>query len=179
MSEGEGRSSGGTSESNMMDMVRMIMEGNRQNEMAREKVLHERQMELEEMKLKGQREAEELRIKRQEEYEAKQLEQQITLMKVQVEMAEKANKLHREGQDQDRRRSRALTGIADWKEGEDLEEFFESAERKMTAAGIGRDEWMEIIDQKLKGQALVAWQNTVARGGGYLEVKGKVLEVCG
>ena len=47
------------------------------------------------------------------------------------------------------------------------------------AADIGREEWVEIIDLKLKGQTLIAWQNAVARGGNYSEVKGRVLEVCG
>ena len=212
MSDGEGRSSGGTSESNMMEMLRLLREEDRQAEIAREKKrdkkdkedakrLHERQMEfeelrqkgleeLEEKKQKGQREAEEARqkredeleawrLKKQEEYDAKQLEQQMNLMKAQVELAEKTNKLHREGQDQDRKRSRAMASIMDWKEGEDLEEFFGNAERKMMAADIGKDEWVEVIDLKLKGQTLIAWQNAVARGGDYSEVKGRVLEVCG
>ena len=212
MSEGEGRNSGGTSESNMMEMLRLLREEDRQAEIAREKKrekkekedakrLHERQMELEELKQKGleeleekkqkgQREAEEARQRRedeleewrrkkQEEYDTKQLEQQMNLMKTQVEMAEKTNRLHRESQDQDRKRTRAMASIVDWKEGDDLEEFFENAERKMTAADIGREEWVEVIDQKLKGQALLAWQNALAGGKGYAEVKGRVLEVCG
>ena len=212
MSEGEGRNSGGTSESNMMEMLRLLREEDRQAEIAREKKrekkekedakrLHERQMELEELKQKGleeleekkqkgQREAEEARQKRedeleewrrkkQEEYDTKQLEQQMNLMKTQVEMAEKTNRLHRESQDQDRKRTRAMASIVDWKEGDDLEEFFENAERKMTAADIGREEWVEVIDQKLKGQALLAWQNALAGEKGYAEVKGRVLEVCG
>ena len=164
MSEGEeGRGLRGTSESSMLDMIRLLREEDRQAEIAREKKrdkkdkedakkLHERQMELEElrqkgvqeleerkeeMRQKGLREAEEWRQKRQEEYDAKQLEQQLSLMRAQVELAEKTNKLHREGQDQDRKRSRALVGIVDLKEGEDLEEFFENAERKMTAGDIG------------------------------------------
>ena len=205
MSEGEGGSGPGTSESSMMEMIRLLREEDRIAEVAREKKrdkkdkedakkLHERQLELEELRQKGVqeleekkeelrqkglREAEEWRQKRQEEYDAKQLEQQLRLMKAQVELAESTNKLHREGQDQDRKRNRALAGIADWKEGDDLEEFFEMAERKMTAADIGREEWIEVIDQKLKGQALLAWQNAVARGESYFEVKGRVLEICG
>ena len=191
MSEGEEtRSSAGASESSMLELCRMLIEENRQADIAREKKrdkkekddakkLHERQMEIEELKQKGKREAEELRLKRQEEYDAKQMEQQMTLVKAQVEMAEKTNKIHREGQDQDRRRGRALASIADWKEEEDLEEFFENAERKLKAVDIGKEEWMDIIDLKLKGQVSVAWQNAVAKGGDYSEVKGRVLELCG
>ena len=144
-----------------------------------EEAKRKREEEAEEARQKGIREAEEWRQRRQEEYDAKQLEQQMNLMRAQVELTEKTSKLQRESQDLERRRSRALTGIAEWKEGEDLEEFFESAERKMTAADIRGEEWIEIIDQKLKGQALLAWQNAVGGGGGYSEVKGRVLEVCG
>ena len=157
------------------EVEEMRQKGLRETEEAKQK----REEELEDIRQRGLREAEEWRQKKQEEYDAKQLEQQMNLMKAQMELAEKTNKLHREGQDQDRKRTRAMASIVDWKEGEDLEEFFENAERKMTAADIGREEWIEVIDQRLKGQALLAWQNAVAGGEGYFEVKGRVLEVCG
>ena len=163
----------------------------REREMAKE--LHERQLELkekereaEELKIKRQlelkekeKEAEELKVKRQEAYEARQLEQQLTLVKAQVELGEKANKIHREGQDQDRKRNRALTSIADWKEGEDLEEFFAMAERRMRSVEIREEEWVGIIDLKLKGKMSIAWQDAVALAGGYSEAKGRVLRMCG
>ena len=215
-SEGEeARTPSGGGELSVMEMVRMLMQENREAEAARdkkrdkrekdeakaqhtrqlelvkeqqirEKEVHERLLELkdkeremEELKAKREREAEELNQKKQEAFEARQLEGQLTLMRAQVEMSEKANKIHREGQDLDRNRSRVLASIAEWKEGEDLEEFFEMAEGRLRAVDIKEEEWVGIIDLKLKGKMSMAWQNAVKLAGGYWEAKGKVLKVCG
>ena len=211
----EARTPSGGGELSVMEMVRMLMQENREAEAAREKKrdkkekdeakaqhtrqlelvkeqqirekeVHERLLELkdkeremEELKAKREREAEELNQKKQEAFEARQLEGQLTLMRAQVEMSEKANKIHREGQDLDRNRSRVLASIAEWKEGEDLEEFFEMAEGRLRAVDIKEEEWVGIIDLKLKGKMSMAWQNAVKLAGGYWEAKGKVLKVCG
>ena len=152
----------------------------------RAKEAHERALELkdkereeEERKERKAKETEELNLKKQEALEARQLENQVALMKVQVEMSEKANLAHREAQDRDRKRSEVLTGIAEWKEGEDLEEFFEMAEGRLRAVDIREDEWVSIIDWKLKGKKSMAWQNAIKREEGYWEAKRKVLQVCG
>ena len=204
----EVRSPSGGSEPSMIEMFRMLMEENRQADVAREKKRdkkekdeaklqhtrqleiakeqhamqqeiareqHERQLALQEK----EREVEKLKLERQEAYEARQLEQQLTLLKAQVELGEKANKTHREGQDQDRKRNRVLTSIADWKEGEDLEEFFSMAERRMRSVEIREEEWVSIIDLKLKGKMSIAWQDAVALAGDYTEAKGRVLRMCG
>ena len=141
--------------------------------------LKDKEKEMEELKVRREKEAEELNRKKQEELEAKQLENQVALMKAQVEMSEKANRIHREGQDLDRSRSRVLASIAEWREGEDLEEFFEMAEGRLRAVDIKEEEWVGIIDLKLKGKMSMAWQNAVKMAAGYWEAKGKVLKMCG
>ena len=145
----------------------------------REREAEELKLKNEELKVMREREAEELKLKKQEAYEARQLEQQLALVKAQVEMGEKANRIHREGQDLDRNRSRVLTSIAEWKEGEDLEEFFAMAEGRMGTVGIKEEEWVGIIDLKLKGKMSMAWQNAVKLAGGYWDAKGKILKICG
>ena len=198
----------GVSESSMMDMFRMLMQETRDAEAARDKKrdkrereaakeaherlleLKEKEREVEELKQRRQeayevkqqekeKEAEELKQKRQEACEAKQLEGQMALVKAQVEMAERANKIHREAQEMERNRGRVLTSITEWKEGEDLEEFFEMAEGRMRAVDIKEEEWVGIIDQRLKGKKSMAWQNALKGAAGYWEAKGKILKVCG
>ena len=149
-----------------------------------------RAREVEEDKVKRAREAEEENFKRareaevelqkkQEAFEKRQLESQLTLLKAQVEMGDKSNRIHREGQDKDRSRSRVLASIAEWKEGEDLEDFFEMAESRLGAVDIDEAEWVGIIDLKLKGTMAMAWHNAVKLTEGYREARRKVLKVCG
>ena len=173
-------------EGGMFEMFRLLMAEQRQAEVARERKKeekereaareqHERLLALQE----GEREGEKLKLERQMAYEARQLEQQLAILKAQVELGEKANKTHREGQDQDRKRNRVLSSIAEWKEGEDLEEFFLMAERRMRSVEIREGEWIGVIDMKLKGKMSTAWQDASALAGDYEEAKRKILKMCG
>ena len=173
-------------EGSMMEMFRLLMDGQRQAEEARERKREEKEREAAREQHErllalqaGERESEKLKLERQMAYEARQLEQQLAILKAQVDLGEKANKTHREGQDQDRKRNRVLTSIAEWKEGEDLEEFFLMAERRMKSVEIREEEWIGIIDLKLKGKMSIAWQDASALAGDYAEAKGKVLKMCG
>ena len=152
-----------------------LKEKDKEVEEVKARELHERQLELKEK----EKEAEVVKMKSQEAYDARQLQQQMALMKAQMEMGEKASRIHREGQDLDRQRSRVLTSISEWKEGDDLEEFFAMAEGRMRSVEIREDEWVGIIDLKLKGKMSMAWQDAVALAGGYWDAKGRVLRMCG
>ena len=83
------------------------------------------------------------------------------------------------GQEKDRNRGRVLASISEWKEGDDLDEFFLMAEGRMKAVDIKTEEWIGIIDQKLRGKAMLAWQNAVTGAADYWEAKRKILKVCG
>ena len=61
-----------------------------------------RQLAFEEKEREAVREKEE----RQIAFEARQFEQQMAIMKAQIELGETANKIHREGQNEDRKRNR-------------------------------------------------------------------------
>ena len=100
-------------------------------------------------------------------------------MKIQAEIGEKASRTHREEQSADRKRDRALASVSSLKEGEDLEEFLLTAERRLRAADIKQEEWVAIIDSKLNGKMASAWQDICVTVVDYQEAKDRLLKVCG
>ena len=159
--EGDGRSSNLDEHgSEMMTMLRVLMEEQKRSEIAREEARRREEERKEEVRRREEerreevrrREAEkreELRVEReiesakrqleqQKAFETRQYEQQLALLTVQSELGEKASRAHREGQTADRRRDRALYSISVLKEGEDLEEFILTAERRLRAAETRR-----------------------------------------
>ena len=141
--EGDGRSSNvSVHGSEMMAMLRVLMEEQRKADLAREEARRREEERREEVRRKEDERKEELRVEReiesakrqleqQEAFEKRQYEQQLALLTVQSELGEKASRAHREGQTADRRRDRALYGISVLKEGDDLEEFILTAERRL------------------------------------------------
>ena len=168
--EGEVRSSGSQSEpgSEMMSMLRVLMEEQRRAEVAREEARREED-----------RRKEEARVEQQVALEARQYEQQLALLKVQAEIGEKASRAHREQQSSDRRRDRALYSLPVLKEGEDLEEFLLTAERRLRAAEIKEEEWATIIDSRLSGKLSTAWQDITVTVAEYQEAKDGLIRMCG
>ena len=157
--ETEVRSSGLTSEhgSEMMTMLRVLMEEQRRSELAREEARRQEEDRREEAKrqeeerkevarIERETEATRVRLEQQTAFETRQYEQQVALMRIQAEIGEKASRAHRESQAADRKRDRALYSISVLKEGEDLEEFLSLAERRLRAADIKEEEWMTILD---------------------------------
>ena len=72
-----------------------------------------------------------------------------------------------------------LLSISGWKEGEDLEEFLLTTERRLRAAEIKEEEWMSIVDARLSGNISTAWQDIIATAGDYREAKNRLLKLCG
>ena len=118
--EEENRASAVSEETSMMAVVRAMLEDNRRADLARE-----------EARLDREREAARRQAEQQAATEARQFEQQVALLKIQAEMGEKASRTHREHQTSDRKRDRALYSIPVLKEGEDVEEFLMTAERRL------------------------------------------------
>ena len=85
----------------------------------------------------------------QTEQNAKYLEQQIALMRVQAEIGQEAARLYREEIGASKMRDRAVASIPNFKEGEDVQDFKITAERKLTAGSVRRDEWITIVASKL------------------------------
>ena len=91
-------------------------------------------------------------LEQQEALPAKQFEQQVALMRVQAELGEEAARLHREEQSSNRKRDRTIASIPNFRDGEDVEEFLLTAERRLRAGGIKEGEWIQARRQgKCKG----------------------------
>ena len=121
--------SGSSSESgsDMMAMLRVLMEEQRKSDLAREEARRAEEERKETVRVERELEERRKQFELQTAMEARQYEQQVALMRIQAEMGEKASRVHREGQSADRKRDRALYSISVWKEGEDLEEFLLTA----------------------------------------------------
>ena len=190
--EGEVRSSGLTSESGseMMAMLRVLMEEQRRSELAREEARRQEEERREEVKrqeeerkevarIERETEATRVRLEQQTAFETQQYEQQVALMRIQAEIGEKASRAHRESQAADRKRDRALYSISVWKGGEDLEEFLLAAEGRLRAADIKKEEWVAIMDSKFSGKLARAWQDICVTVVDYQEAKDRLLKMCG
>ena len=133
----------------------------------------------EELRGLREKEAAERQAALQKEIELRQYDQQVALLKIQQEMGEKASQVHREHQSTDRRRDRALYSIPMLKDGEDIEEFLSTAERRLGVAGVRKDDWISIVDSKLSGKTATAWQDIVMSTDNYQEARDRLLKSCG
>ena len=151
-----------------------ILEAERKEEVKR------REDEKKEMaRVEREIEATKGQVEQQAALETRQYEQQMALLKIQAEIGERASMAHREGQSADRKRDRALFSISVMKDGEDLEEFLLTAERRLRAAGIKQEEWLSIIDSKLSGKLASAWQDITVTAVEYQEARDRLLKMCG
>ena len=137
-----------------------------------------RRLEEAEKERAAQAAAERLFIQ-QEALAAKQYEQQVALMRMQAEIGEKAARSHRDEQTVDRKRDRAIASIPNFKEGDDVEEFLLTAERRLIAGGIKEADWITTLASKLCGKMGSGWQDICMTIDDYHEVKDRVLKVCG
>ena len=162
----------GNGEPDMLGIIRALMSEQRKADLDKE----ERQ---EELRMARETEARRQMAELQAAAEARQFEQQVQLIRLQAEMGDKASKVHREATASDRRRDRALFNIASCKDEDDLEEFMMVMERRLEAAGIGKEEWVTIVESKLSGKIAIAWQDVVATTDNYQEARDKLLKSCG
>ena len=188
-------------ETELMGMMRMLLEEQRQAEGIKEEARRQEDLRIEEARRQEalrqdqerlEREAEiarkqvelqaELERKRAElqaAAEKRQYEQQVAIVKLQAELGEKASRAHRDMQNSDRKRDRALFSIPVYREGEDIEAFLSTAERRLGAAEIPQGEWIPIMDTKLSGSLSTAWQDITIVVGDYAEARDRLLKVCG
>ena len=135
--------------------------------------------EAEKIREEAAREASEELRAQQEAAEKRAYEQQVTLVKMQAEIGEKVAETHRlEGQ-KARKRDRAIQGIPTYREPEDLEDFLQTSERKLSAGDIPEKEWVAILAAKLSGKVGASWQDLCGTTEDYQIVKSGVLRACG
>ena len=106
-------------------------------------------------------------------------EQQVALIKMQAEIGERAAEAHRMEVMVTRKRDRAMAGIPNYKDTEDVEDFLLTSERKLRAGEVPEGEWLSIIASKMSGKVGSTWQDLCMTMEGYQEVKAGLLRVCG
>ena len=187
-------SSTGEQDSAMFSMLKALMAEQRKADIDREerkeeaKRLEEDRKEeakrvederLENLRVKRETEAREHVARLQKEAEDRQFQQQVQLLKLQREMGETAGKDHREAAAKDRKQDRALFNIACCGDDDDLEEYIMMIERRLESAGVKKDEWVDIVESKLRGRLAISWQDAVSTTGGYQEARDKILKSNG
>ena len=184
--EGRDLVEGGEPESEISILVRALMAEQRRSEEVRkaeearkEEVRKAEAEKREEALLQREADIMKRQAEVQAETEERQYNQQVALLKLQAEMGEKTSKSYREMQSSDRRRDRALFRIPVYKEGEDIEQFLATAERRLKAAEIPQVEWIPIMDTRLSGVKASAWQDITVTTAEYVEARDKLLKGCG
>ena len=187
----------GEQETSMMAMLRLLMkeserkeearlreaerrdEARRQEEDRKEEARRQEEERREEARLEREAEAARRQQEQQVALEKRQYEQQVALIQLQAGIGKKVSEAHRETQCSDRKRDRALFSVPVHKEGEDLEDFLSVAEGRLTVAGIGKEEWIPIVNSRLSGKLAAAWQDVILTTEEYDEAKGRFLKMCG
>ena len=118
-------------------------------------------------------------FEQQEALAARQFEHQLALMREQAELGEKAAKVQREEQAAQRKRDRAISSIPIFKEGEDIEEFLLTPEKRLRVGCISKEEWRVVLGSKLGGKVGRVWQDLCVLSDDYQEVKFGLLKSCG
>ena len=115
----------------------------------------------------------------QQEDAARAFEQHKLLVSLQAEIGVKADEARRAEAERGRKRDRAVTGISNYRDQDDIEDYLVTSERKLRAGGVPEEEWVSILASKLGGKVGSTWQDLCMTGDGYEEVKGGLLRVCG
>ena len=174
---------GGESESEMMLMIRAMIAETRRADAARaleqKRAEEAREERREELRVKRELELADKQAEIQKELEQRQYDQQVALLKLQQEMGERATVAHREYQSVSQKRDRALYTIPALKEGEDVEEWLSTAERRLKAADVREEDWVAVVDAKLSGKVASVWQDLLAKACGYQEARDGLLKASG
>ena len=152
---------GGECDPGMMSMLKVLMAEQRKNEIAREEARERAEARRDERREEARLAREEEVLKRQAEHQRevdlklqeqqaaikkRQYESQKALVEMQAEIGREASRLHREQQNVDKRKERALFSVPPYREGEDLEEFMVLMEERMCSKLTGRlaATWREV-----------------------------------
>ena len=166
--EGNTSEASGGQDQAMVALVKMMMLEQQKAEVAREARAEE---------AKKREEVE--RRKLQEEFDKRQHENNMAVLRAQQDMSEKASQANREFREQDKRRERVLYGMPSFVEGDDLEEYFASIERRMVAAKLPPGDWQAMLEARFSGRIAVAWRDLAAESISFENAKQKLLKSCG
>ena len=169
----------GEHEPTMMEMIRVLMEEQRQSEVRREEARLVRETEARRVLVEQQAALEQRQRDQQAASEHRQHEQQLALIRLQADIGKEATRVYRETQLLDRKKDRALFSVPALKEGEDLEDFFVMIEGRMEAAEIAREEWVSSMSSKLTGRLASTWREITLATDDYAVARTRLLEGSG
>ena len=146
----------------VLALLKIMMEEQRQTDWQRDERRRQEQEARDQEKREIREATEERQRKHQEEIEARQYAQQLQLLKIQQEIGAKSSVEYRQAQEQEKRRDRVLFSMSNYIDGEDLEEFFVTVEKRMVAAKLPQEDWQAMVDARFSGRMAVAWRDIVA-----------------
>ena len=117
--------------------------------------------------------------KQQEAAEQRAYDQQVVLIRMQAQIGEKVAEAHRQEGQRTRKRDRAIAGICNYREPEDLEDFLLTSERKLRVGEVPEGEWLAVMAAKLSGKVGTTWQELCGTTDEYQQVKNGVLKASG
>ena len=82
-------------------------------------------------------------------------------------------------QEMSKKRDRAVLSVSTYRDGDDIEEYLMTAERKLRAGEVPEGEWLTHLAAKLTGRMGTTWQDLCVDEVDYSEVKAKLLKICG
>ena len=166
-------------QSEMFLMFKAMLAEQRQEERSREAFRMEEMKRMEEAREKKEAEMVAKQALLREEMETRQYQQQMALIRLQADLGKEATKTHRENQNKDRKRDRALLSVPILREGEDLEDFLVMMEGRMEEAGIEKEEWVSSISSKLTGRLASTWREITLATEDYEVARTRLLEGSG
>ena len=170
--EAEEEEGGESTQAAMLSLIHVLMEEQKRAAQDRKEVREEN--------IRREEQREKDRKKEQLETEKRLYDQQVELMRLQRELGEQATTAYREVQAEDKKRDRVLYNMPNFKDGEDLEEYFLMAERKMTAAKLPVGDWKAILEARFSGRIAIEWRDLMAEEDiDFSTAKDRILKSCG
>ena len=124
--------------------------------------------------------AEKERLERKElERDKAMRDHQLLMMAEQNKAEERRVGTSRESQNTDRRRQDAMFSVPYFKEKDNLEEFLQTAERRLSQGHVHEDSWVAIIADKLPGRLSGVWLSAAGEDKTFEEIKRDFLRVNG
>ena len=106
-------------------------------------------------------------------------EHQLLMLTEQQKGGERMAGTYREAQSTERMRHEALCSVPQFKEGQDLEEFLQIAEKRLLQGKVEEKSWVAIIAAKLTGRLSMIWLDRAEEEVPYEAHKQEFLRTCG
>ena len=169
-----------------LDSVAVIMQWMAENQKVADRQRREDLLKAEEQRREDQERLRLQRIEDQERQEKADLRRDQAMRSHQLLMMDKQDRAedkrvgeNRESLDTERKRHDAMYSISVFKEKEDLEEYLQTAERRLRQGKVSEESWISIIGDKLTGRLSRVWLDAARDDRSFDETRKAFLKVCG